>query len=112
MVTGAAFLLNLGLFIVLFVITPLASGFVAGYLLQNSRDGWTSGLVGSTLAFSSLFLATEAIIGFSSQAFIVIAAVLLMASLGALGGLLGGYLSSRTKKSLLPQVSTTSLPGV
>lgn len=111
MITGAAFLLNLGLFIILFLFTPLAAGLVAGYLLQNTRDGWISGLVGSTIAFSALFVVTEAIIGFTSEPITVIAAVVLMGAIGALGGLLGGYLASRGRKAPT-QVSTMSMPSV
>jgi hypothetical protein len=94
MITGAAFLLNLGLFIILFVFTPLAAGLIAGYLLRSKWDGWISGMLGSTIAFAALFLATEAILGFSGDPLIVVSAVILMGGLGALGGLVGGFFAS------------------
>lgn len=94
-ITFAGFLLNLGLFIILFIFTPIAAGLVVGYLLRDSRDGLISGLVGSTTSFAALFITTEAVIGFSSEPIFVIVAVILMGIIGAVGGFVGGYAASR-----------------
>jgi hypothetical protein len=94
MITGAAFLLNLGFFIILFIFTPLAAGLIAGYLLQSKWDGWISGMLGGTIAYAALFLVTEAISGFTGDPLMVVSAVILMGVLGAVGGLIGGFFAS------------------
>ncbi len=94
-ITFAGFLLNLGLFIILFIFTPIAAGLVVGYLLRDTRDGLLSGLVAGTTSFAALFVTTEAILGFTGEPTFVIVAVILMGVIGAIGGLIGGFAASR-----------------
>lgn len=92
-----AVMLNLGLFFILAFFAPLVAGLVVGIFLEKSRIGTFAGFMGALIGYSTILLITEYLTGFTTDPFTLISAVLLMALIGALGGLLGALIRSRSK---------------
>ena len=93
----AALLLNVGLFIVLVIFAPLVSGLVVGYLIGESKTGTTVGFIGALFSYSAIMQVTEYLTGFPTDPLIILSSVLLMGVIGALGGLLGGWIRKRSQ---------------
>ncbi len=93
----AAVMLNLGLFFILAFLAPLVSGLTVGFFLENSKIGSVAGFTGALVSYSAILLITEYLTGFSTDLLTLVSAVLLMALIGALGGLLGALIRSRSK---------------
>jgi len=90
-------MLNFGLFFILNIITPLAAGIVVGYLSVRIRDGVIVSFLGTILSYCIIFIISEWFLGFTTPAIDIIIAVLIMGLLGASGGLIGAFISSRTR---------------
>ena len=93
----AAVMLNLGLFFILAFLAPLVSGLVVGFFLEKSKVGTLAGFMGGLISYSAILLITEYLTGFATDPLTLVSAVLLMALIGALGGLLGAVIRSRSK---------------
>lgn len=88
-VTGI--LLNLGLFLFLYIFAPLAAGFSGGYFFSRYRIGIPSGALSAAVAYSIFFMTISPTTDFLTM----VSAVLIMTTLGATGGLIGVFLRSR-----------------
>lgn len=92
-----AILLNVGLFFVLVLIAPLVSGLVVGYFLEEYKKGTLAGFIGAILSYSVIMLITEYLIGFTTDPFVILQAILIMGAIGAFGGLLGAFARPKRK---------------
>jgi hypothetical protein len=94
----AVILLNFGLFFVLNFLAPLVTGFVIGYIVAKMRDGVAIGFVGTALSYILVFAISEWFISFSTPVGDVVVAIIIMALIGASGGLIGSFISSRFRE--------------
>ncbi len=107
--TIAGALLNVGLYFLLYIFTPLVTGIVVGFLLRKYREGSIAAFIGSFLTFLSMLLySLPALIDqmiSSGQAtldeimanlpwlYVQIGfSALLLSILGLAGGLIGAYI--------------------
>lgn len=90
-------LLNFGLFFLLNILAPLITGIIVGFISSKVRDGTLISFVGTCLSYCIIFVITEWLQGFTSQPLDVAAAVFIMGLIGALGGLIGAYTSTRVR---------------
>ena len=93
----ASVMLNLGLFFILAFFAPLVAGLVVGFFLERSKIGSVAGFSGALISYSTILLITEYLTGFATDPLTLVFAVLLMALIGAIGGLLGAIIRSRSK---------------
>jgi hypothetical protein len=93
----AAVLLNLGLFFILAFLAPIVAGIVVGFFLERKDIGTLAGFLGALFSYSGILFVTEYLTGFSTDFITLVAAVALMGLFGALGGLLGAFVRSRSK---------------
>ncbi|MFW9807193.1 MAG: hypothetical protein ACFFFK_10740 [Candidatus Thorarchaeota archaeon] len=91
-------LLNFGLFFMLNFLAPLVTGIIVGYLVAKIRDGISIGLLGTALSYLLVFLISEWFLNFSTPIIDVISAIIIMAAIGAVGGFVGSFFSSRSRK--------------
>lgn len=92
-ITAAGFLLNIGLFFILGILTSLFVGVIVGYIVGEK---WTSPTVGSLsalIAYSIMFPLTNV----DSELVVVLEAVAIMVVLGLLGGYLGEYIMKKSR---------------
>ncbi|MGY5863116.1 MAG: hypothetical protein RTV41_00785 [Candidatus Thorarchaeota archaeon] len=92
-----AVLLNIGLFFILAFFAPLVAGLVVGFFLERKDIGTLAGFLGAVFSYSGILFVTEYLTGFSTDFLTLIAAVFLMGLFGALGGVLGVFIRSRSK---------------
>lgn len=109
----AGALLNVGLYFLLYIFTPLVTGFVIGFLLKKYRDGILASFVSSFISFLAMLLySAPALIDemvSSGQAtleeitanlplfYIQLGfSALLLSLIGIIGGLIGVYIGNRT----------------
>lgn len=91
-ITAAGFLLNIGLFFILGILTSLTVGLIVGYIIGEK---WTSPIGGSLsamIAYSIMFPITN----ISAEIIIVLEAIGIMVVLGFIGGYFGEYIRKRT----------------
>ena len=93
----AAVMLNLGLFFILAFFAPLVAGLIVGFFLEKYYIGSLTGFIGALVSYSVILLITEYLTGFVTDPLTLVSAVLLMSLIGALGGLLGAVIRSRSK---------------
>ena len=93
----ATVMLNLGLFFILAFFAPLVAGLIVGFFLEKSYIGSLAGFIGAAVSYSVILLITEYLIGFTTDPLTLVFAVILMALIGAFGGLLGAVIRSRSK---------------
>jgi hypothetical protein len=86
----AAALLNVGLYIVLWVAAPLVSGFICGYFMLNPKWGALGGFLGSVVATTPLLFFLESIASSGADIYSILTAAIILSVIGALGGLIGG----------------------
>jgi hypothetical protein len=89
-------MLNIGLFFVLVFFAPLVTGLIAGYLHEKTREGSFVGFVGAILSYFALMFVTEYLTGFPTDPLVILAAILIMGIIGAVGGFLGVLIRIRT----------------
>jgi hypothetical protein len=89
---AAGILLNLGLFFVLSVFTPLVIGLLSGFFFTRYQAGVLTGAVSALISYSIVFMVTSFMIMEISA---IVIAVLIMTVLGAMGASLGVYIHSR-----------------
>jgi hypothetical protein len=97
----AAALLNLGLYVVLFVVAPLVSGLVCGYFMLNPRWGAFGGFLGSVVSSTPLLFFLESISSSGADMFSILIAALILSVIGAIGGFIGGMIGLRTQNRLM-----------
>ncbi len=93
----AVVLLNLGFFFILAFFAPLVAGLVVGFFIEKSKIGTFIGFVGALISYTIILLITEYLTGFTTDFLTLVSAILLMALIGALGGIMGAQIRSRTK---------------
>lgn len=96
----AAALLNLGLYVVLWVAAPLVSGFVCGYFMLSPRWGAIGGFLGSILSTTPLLLFLESISSSGADILSILIAAAILSVIGGLGGFIGGMIGLRTQKQV------------
>ena len=97
--------LNIGLYFIFFIVTPIIAGVVCGILLRNMKRSILAGYFGSLAAYFPLFFFLETDI---IDIFTILTAAGIISLLGGIGGFLG-FLIIRKKTT---HVSTVNLPGV
>ncbi|NWF96582.1 MAG: hypothetical protein HXY34_10625 [Candidatus Thorarchaeota archaeon] len=90
--TVAAALLDVGLFNVLFVLAPVASGLIAGLLLGEKRYAVAASFLGGLIAYLPLFLWVNIAAGSTIYLPTMAAASLIMAVISGIFGLVGTVL--------------------
>ncbi len=98
--TLACMLLNLGLFVVLMVIAPLVAGLMVGLAIPRRWWAVCVGLVGAMLAYTLLFLWVSLTAG-TINIYGIVMAVLIMSSIGGIGGLLGEQIVHLSQRYLI-----------
>ncbi len=93
-------LLNIGLYFFLYIFTPLVSGMICGYLLKSKSKGALGGFLGGLMAFIPMELIsappmTEIQMDLLTFYTLMIIAAIILASVGLIGGYIGGVLSRR-----------------
>lgn len=90
--------LNLGLFIISAIFTPLIVGLAIGYVFRETKIVSSFvGSMGSLITYAGILLVTEYISGFATDYLTLITAIILMALFGALGGFAGALIRSRSE---------------
>ena len=90
--TIACALLNVGLYFLMWIVTPVIAGMVSGYLIDHRVRSAFSGAAGAVIAYVPLFLYIEAVTSFEANIITTLAAAGIMALVGAIGGLIGYYM--------------------
>jgi len=94
----AVILLNFGLFFILIFFAPFVAGLIVGYIIAKTRDGVVIGLIGSALCYILIFTLTELLTGFSTPIIDIVGAVITMGLIGAVGGWIGSFISSKQRE--------------
>ena len=82
--------LNIGLYFILYYITPVIAGLMCGVLLRDMRKSVLAGYTGSFIAFFPLFVFLE-----TADVLTILIAAGIISVLGGLGGFLGSLVSRR-----------------
>ncbi len=99
LMTLAGVLLNLGLFVVLAIFSPVATGIIIGYLLRRMNQAVSSSALSAVIGYGILFALTESVTGWTTDPTILVLAVIIMAVFCVVGGVLGVWLSRRSNIS-------------
>ena len=91
-------LFNFGLFFILNFLAPIVTGVIVGLLIAKLRDGVAVSFLGTVLSYSLIFSISEWLVGFTTPLIDVVVAVLVMGGLGAGGGLVGYFTSTRMRR--------------
>ncbi|TFF91600.1 hypothetical protein EU545_03480 [Candidatus Thorarchaeota archaeon] len=93
---AACALLNIGLYYILWFLTPFVAGAATGYLLAKRFDAIAGSAGGSLLAYLPLFMYTSGLDGLTVDFAAILVAALMMAAIAVIGGLLGNAIQKRT----------------
>jgi len=93
---AAGFLLNIGLFFVLGILTSLFVGLIIGYVIGERWKSTLAGGICALISYSIIFPVTN----LESDIIIILEAIGIMVLLGFFGGYFGGYIRKKTVKSL------------
>lgn len=96
----AAALLNIGLYVVLWVAAPLVSGLVCGYFMLSPRWGAIGGFLASVLSTTPLLLFLESLSSSGADILSIFMAAIILSVIGGLGGFIGGMIGLRTQKQV------------
>jgi hypothetical protein len=96
----AAALLNIGLYVVLWVAAPLISGVICGYLMRSPKWGALGGFIGSAIATTPLLFFLESLSSSGADILSILIAAIILSMIGTLGGFLGGMIGLRTQKQI------------
>ncbi len=91
----ACALLNVGLYSILWFLTPFVAGAAIGYLLVKIEDAIAGSSLGAVLAYIPLFMLTSSLDGQQVDLLAISVAALLMAAIAILGGLFGNTIQRR-----------------
>ncbi|MFX1260616.1 MAG: hypothetical protein ACFFAZ_00880 [Promethearchaeota archaeon] len=94
----ATALLNIGLYVVLWVAAPLVSGVVCGYFMLSPKCGAIGGFLGSVVATTPLLFFLESLSSSGADVLSIFIASIILSMIGALGGCIGGIMGLRTQK--------------
>ncbi len=98
----AGVLLNVGLYSILWFVTPFVAGAVVGYLLVKLEDAVAGSSIGAILAYIPLFMLTSNLSGQQADFVAIGVAALLMAAIAILGGILGNTIQRRSLQARPP----------
>ncbi len=87
--TIACAFLNIGLYFLAYFLTPLIAGVVTGYLLGHKKQSPASGAFGALIAYPALFAYVALTTTFVSGPVEILAASLILAGIGVIGGVIG-----------------------
>ncbi len=110
----AASMLNVGLYFLLYIFTPLISGLIVGFLVARPKEGGFTSFFGSLLSFFPMLLisapsfidyliSTGQLIASEVPAllpwiyFQLVISGLILSIIGLIGGIVGGYLGRRAR---------------
>ncbi len=93
----ATILFNFGLFFILNFLAPLITGIIIGFLNAKIEDGVVVSFTGTLISYFILFTISEWIQGFNNAAIDIAIAILIMASIGSIGGALGSMIATKAK---------------
>lgn len=91
-ITAAGFLLNIGLFFILGILTSLFVGVIVGYIIGERWNSPIAGSLSALIAYSIMFPITNV----DSSLIIIVEAIAIMAVLGLIGGYFGEYIRKKT----------------
>jgi hypothetical protein len=93
----AAALLNVGLYLVLYVLAPLVAGMVCGFFLLSPKWGTFVGFMGSACSNIPFLIWLESISPTGADMLSIIIAAMILSAIGAVGGFIGGMIGARTR---------------
>ncbi|MFW9889287.1 MAG: hypothetical protein ACFFER_13960 [Candidatus Thorarchaeota archaeon] len=96
----AAALLNIGLYVILWVAAPLVSGVICGYFMLSPKWGAIGGFLGSVVATTPLLFFLESLSSSGADFVSIFIAAIILSLIGALGGFIGGMMGLRTQKQI------------
>lgn len=91
----AAALLNVGLYVVLWIAAPLISGIICGYFMLSPKSGAFGGFLGAAGASTPLLFFLESITAYGYDIFSILIAAGILSVIGGVGGFIGGMIGSR-----------------
>ncbi len=102
-ITIAGALLNIGFYFILFVLTPIFSGIVVGFLLGHVREGAVAGFTSSLIAFLPLlFYLAPLLIPFPTPDLgfyiALVSSSLFFSVLGLVSGIIGALISMKARQ--------------
>ena len=102
-ITIAGALLNIGFYFILFVVTPIFSGIIVGFLLGRVREGAVSGFVSSIIAFLPLLFYLAPLlmpIPTPNLEFYIalVFSALIFSILGLVSGIIGALISMKARQ--------------
>lgn len=92
----AAALLNVGLYVVIFVLAPLIAGIVCGFFLLSPKWGTLGGFLGSACANIPFLIWLESISPTGADMLSIIIAAMILSAIGAVGGFIGGIIGAKS----------------
>ncbi|MFX0107554.1 MAG: hypothetical protein ACFE7R_04655 [Candidatus Hodarchaeota archaeon] len=92
---AAGALLNIGLYFLLYIVTPFVSGLVIGFFLRDIKKGIIGSYLAGIIALAPFFYWLDLVGGGSSDLAAILAAAALVSLIGFAGGAFGGVLSIR-----------------
>jgi hypothetical protein len=93
----ATALLNVGLYVVIFVLAPLFAGMVCGFFLVSPKWGTLGGFLGSACANIPFLIWLESISSTGADMLSIILAAMILSAIGAVGGLIGGMIGVKSR---------------
>lgn len=95
-IMAAGILLNLGLFFVLGIWTPIFVGLIVGYIIGERGIGLLAGTLSSFFAYSIIIPVTSG----ESDLLSIVIAVMIMILIGTVGSYFGYYLRTKATDSI------------
>jgi hypothetical protein len=95
---AACALLNVGLYLILWFLTPFVAGIIVGYLLVKKLDAIAASALGTLLAYLPLFIYTSGLDGLQVNLLATGVATLLMATIAVVGGIIGNTIQKRAAR--------------
>jgi hypothetical protein len=93
-------MLNIGLYVVLWVAAPLIAGVVCGYFMLSPRWGAFGSFLGSILATTPLLFFLESLSSSGADFLSIFGAAIILSVIGALGGFIGGIIGLKTQRQM------------
>ncbi|MCF2136458.1 MAG: hypothetical protein K9W43_04375 [Candidatus Thorarchaeota archaeon] len=90
--TVACAFLNIGLYFMMYFLTPILAGTVVGFLLGHKKQSPMSGAFGALGAYIALFTYVSMTTSLQSGLVEIVVASLLLAGVGFIGGIIGMFI--------------------
>ncbi|TFG32156.1 hypothetical protein EU527_10755 [Candidatus Thorarchaeota archaeon] len=94
-IMAAGVLLNIGLFFMLGILTPLFVGIIVGYIVGEKWLSLLASTFNGLLAYSMILFATNG----GNPIIIILEAIILMTMISLMGGLLGYFVQTKFTRS-------------